>query len=1154
MDTKSLFNILSMIILYINILMSYEQNITNEELPQKLRKLDTYGKAILYFSSQGVKFVFQVTTIPFNDFNIYLRADSNIYNLSESDFTMTEINNTKITTESEDYYPIYVKYSLYNYKKAEIILEFKKKPTSLKALFANCNANKISFEDFDSSDVTDMSLMFYFCSYLTYLDLSSFDTSKVQNMMLMFQFSISLKLLNIKNFNTSQVTSMYGMFHHCRSLITLDVTNFDTSKVSTMSLMFSDCVNLKSIDLSNFDTSNVVSMFRMFSYCTNLISLDLGYFDSSNNYDFKYMFIEDSNLKELNLINFSVNNVSDNIYEKYLYLVDYLRKCVYNNYNSTIAKYIYKDCSELIGFKFCGDCIESTETYCIKNIIVGKNGTVDTGKEITKKFFYVEEEKNLNKKDRACYWLKNKLDENYILKSNLGTYFELKCHESCKTCNLDNIIKCNECEEGYYPSKNEKNEKYNECYNNLTKPNNYFFRNNSYLPCDISCSQCDEESNLCISCSENYFSLKNESENYLKKCYKCDKNCLSCNDFSNETSQNCIECKDILYHSINGNCVLKNYYPEIISKNYLNKTLEDIDNETINNILENYILYEYSFFNHITQYKIDNGSITIFNLGKNHTKISDIISSDLKISNLELDNLYSKLSEKENINADLIFLQMDFNDNKKDINYLIYNPNTKKYIDLSNYLNITIGINRRLNMKVSDIKMFEDIQKYGYNILDLKDKFYNDKCVSYSNEDGSDIILKDRIDDIYNYDILQLYENCDYENFNKNNQNIACQIKIKNNLLTNATYFEIDKEKYKTNNNLNTETNFHVFKCVNELFSVDGFTNNIGNYLLLICLFIIIVVILISFKKLIDDKNNVLDGLIKENYKSESNDLCLVDSRRKICNLPRTSSKIRLPPITKKLSKNGQIEKEGKIKNFDSLNDEELNDLKLGDASKLDKRSFCQYYLYLIKKSNPILFIFHQNYDSQRMKTIILINNFCLNICVNQLFFTQNIIHKIYSNNNNYKFSAQLTHIILSTIISSVIITIIKLIFLTDRAVNEFKRSLLYIKREEAEKKLNKLMTQIRIKNKIFCILAIIFTIIFWYYISCFCAVYKNTQIALIKNTLITFIITLIYPFIVSLIPSFIRIMTLRNADKFGSPNSIIIVIYKISQVIAFLL
>ena len=152
MDTKSLFNILSMIILYINILMSYEQNITNEELPQKLRKLDTYGKAILYFSSQGVKFVFQVTTIPFNDFNIYLRADSNIYNLSESDFTMTEINNTKITTESEDYYPIYVKYSLYNYKKAEIILEFKKKPTSLKALFANCNANKISFEDFDSSD------------------------------------------------------------------------------------------------------------------------------------------------------------------------------------------------------------------------------------------------------------------------------------------------------------------------------------------------------------------------------------------------------------------------------------------------------------------------------------------------------------------------------------------------------------------------------------------------------------------------------------------------------------------------------------------------------------------------------------------------------------------------------------------------------------------------------------------------------------------------------------------------------------------------------------------------------------------------------------------------------------------------------------------
>ena len=56
----------------------------------------------------------------------------------------------------------------------------------------------------------------------------------------------------------------------------------------------------------------------------------------------------------------------------------------------------------------------------------------------------------------------------------------------------------------------------------------------------------------------------------------------------------------------------------------------------------------------------------------------------------------------------------------------------------------------------------------------------------------------------------------------------------------------------------------------------------------------------------------------------------------------------------------------------------------------------------------------------------------------------------------------------------------------------------------------------------------------FWYFISCFCAVYTNTQIILIEDTLISFCTSMLYPFAINLLPGFFRIAALRakNRDK----------------------
>ena len=54
----------------------------------------------------------------------------------------------------------------------------------------------------------------------------------------------------------------------------------------------------------------------------------------------------------------------------------------------------------------------------------------------------------------------------------------------------------------------------------------------------------------------------------------------------------------------------------------------------------------------------------------------------------------------------------------------------------------------------------------------------------------------------------------------------------------------------------------------------------------------------------------------------------------------------------------------------------------------------------------------------------------------------------------------------------------------------------------------------------------------FWYFISCFCAVYKNTQMILINDTLISFALSMLYPFGLNLLPGMFRIPALRAIKK----------------------
>ena len=56
--------------------------------------------------------------------------------------------------------------------------------------------------------------------------------------------------------------------------------------------------------------------------------------------------------------------------------------------------------------------------------------------------------------------------------------------------------------------------------------------------------------------------------------------------------------------------------------------------------------------------------------------------------------------------------------------------------------------------------------------------------------------------------------------------------------------------------------------------------------------------------------------------------------------------------------------------------------------------------------------------------------------------------------------------------------------------------------------------------------------IFYWYLITCFCAVYQNSQTAFIKDSLLSFLLGISIPFIIYLIPSLFRIIALKT-DKY---------------------
>ena len=511
-------------------------------------------------------------------------------------------------------------------------------------------------------------------------------------------------------------------------------------------------------------------------------------------------------------------------------------------------------------------------------------------------------------------------------------------------------------------------------------------------------------------------------------------------------------------------------------------------------------------------------------------------------------------------------------------------------------LNLSLCNNARFRVDISVNIDEENLYKY-----DMNSSYYNDICFTYTSENGTDVILNDRRREFIQNNMSLCERNCDYKGYDMDSKNAQCdcEIVVVNNNSDTVSDSETDDDENFFNNfiNIKSISNIEVLKCYKNIFTKDGLIKNYGNYIILsITLIYIISLLYFIFKgyrnfiekiNIIIKSNNVethtnnhkltkVKGKIKGRIKTiyfppkkkfqrkndkKSRKLTLIDSNSSKYNLSPKVKHSKISFHIERLNKKNLTVREAnninsnfiinnsngsktKLNNINKIyNDFELNTLSYKEALEIDKRTYFQYYISLLRTKQVFIFTFitRNDYNSFIIKICLFFFGFALYLTVNVLFFNDSTMHKIYEDNGKFNFAYHAPQIIYSTIISSIINFIIRYFSLSEKDLLKIKHT-----KKKRILELGKLIKCLKIKFSIFFIFSFIFLFLFWFYLSCFCSVYINTQKHAINDALISFGISMFYPFLLNLIPGIFRIISLK------SPNKQRNCMYRISQLLEF--
>ena len=1054
-------------------------------------------------------------------------------------------------------------------------------------MFSGCsNLTFLDLSHFNTSKIEYFSNIFSDCNNLIFLNLSNWGSSKIKNMEYIFRDCHSLIEIDLSNFNTLNVEQMNSMFHNCYSLISLDLSSFDTSHVRNMGHMFYGCKSLISLNITHFNTSNVRYIDNMFAECNSLNSLDISNFKSKHIKKLQNMFEGCSNLSYINMSNFIEYNSTESIYNNLFNKIkDNLIICIQKNQTPIITKLVNKiGCATI----YCGEDFFRIK----KKFDIYKNECLYECNE-TEFLFEEKcytNCSNVNYIDNCQCELDKELYKNCPLSLD-GYYLDINdlyyksCYYSCKTCNISGNItyhNCLECKYNYYNISLSSG--YKNCYCSYYF---YFDKNSSIYFCTKN-NLCPNEYPFEIISTKQCVD-KCKIDLILKE--ECKLNFEENKNNKNKIEMDNTKPQDIMLRNVEISFISEEYNTsnldkgkeEIIKDEIMQITLTTTKTQKNNYNNNNNNMTSIDFGNCETLLRKEN-NISVKELL--YMRKIDVYQEGVRIPKVEFDIYYKKNNNQlkklnlticENSNI-YISYPIEISENPD-----IYNPKSDYYNNIcypatSNRVTDITLTDRQIEFVEENKTLCQDgcyLEKYD-NINK------NSKCSCKGKEFKSII---NSISDI-KINKMKLFENFINVNNILNIQIIKCYkiLFSKDGIINNIAFYliipiilfhiisifvfylyekkvifnEIDKiifailnihliikskkknKKIKDKNELINKNNLElidqeqkILKFKNDLIKQSE--NNIINNNII--------------QNKIDIKNNNIEE--KEELKEikllspfEHQDLtCKLSKNLQNVNPPiKKDNKVRNSKFNHKINNEKETENSirnilnnknkeeilEKLKKIMEYNDKEINEFTYEHALKYDKRNYIQYYFSLLKTKYILIFTFYtsNDYNSKIVKIDLFFIGFVSNYAINALFFNDDNMHKIYEDYGKFDILYQLPQIIYSYLISSVFDYLLNLLGLSEDDIIDFKK---IRKKLNISNKAKSLKNKLNIKFTLYFIISMIFLLCFWYYLSIFCAVYKNTQHHLIKDTLVSFGISLITPLGFYLLPCIFRIPSLSD-------------------------
>jgi len=211
-------------------------------------------------------------------------------------------------------------------------------------------------------------------------------------------------------------------------------------------------------------------------------------------------------------------------------------------------------------------------------------------------------------------------------------------------------------------------------------------------------------------------------------------------------------------------------------------------------------------------------------------------NTNKSISSIDLGDCEDKLKCVYNISLPLIIFKVDYFSNESlipIIGYEIYDPISKKKLNLSYCEEILIKLNIPVNIDESKL--------YRY---DPNSEYYTDNCFSYTTENGTDIIISERKKEYSDNNLALCQNDCKYAGYNQNDKQSSCDCSLKNkmDLISDLIDNPIQLSNDFGNENSGSSSgasNIISIKCTKAFFSKEGWKNNISviSYLFLSAIF-----------------------------------------------------------------------------------------------------------------------------------------------------------------------------------------------------------------------------------------------------------------------------------------------------------------------------